>query len=183
MTQVSVIPFFFTSEAYTSLSASSQHPSHSCCVLSASLALSQIQQMISQIWSHHSGIFSGTNIYVLSLLQLPLHLNIFFFFFCILCCFYFMEKLYQTNIKLSWIQSLSKCGLVVLCTKAYIYKNFSLHLKFQEGNLQLHVYIFQLQSTGKTLKSTVRCFSVTLASSLEKAMAPYSSTLAWKIPW
>lgn len=92
MTQVSVIPigFLFTSEAYTSLSTSIQRPSHSCCVLTASLALSQIQQIISRIWFHLFGFFSETNIYVLSLFQLPSHLRIFFF---ILCCLYCMEKL------------------------------------------------------------------------------------------
>ena len=132
MTQVSVSAFFFTPEAYTSLSTSSQHPSHSFCVFSASLALSQIQQIISQTWSHHFGIFSGTNIYVLSLLQLPLYLRIFgFFLIFLLLLFFFLHsvlllfygKLYQTNIKLSWIQSLNKWGLLVSYTKAYIYKN------------------------------------------------------------
>lgn len=128
MTQVSVSPFFFTPEAYTSLSTNSQHPSHSFCVFSASLALNQIQQIISQTWSHYFGVFSGTNIYVLSLLQLPLYLRIFgfffsFFFFLHSVLLLFYGKLYQTNIKLSWIQSLNKWGLLVSYTKAYIYKN------------------------------------------------------------
>lgn len=52
-----------------------------------------------------------------------------------------------------------------------IQKNCPLHLKFQEGNFkQLHVYMFQLQSIGKTVTFTVTCFSVTLASGLFKRL-------------
>ena len=30
---------------------------------------------------------------------------------------------------------------------------------------------------------SIKCFKSKLARKSEKAMAPYSSTLAWKIPW
>ena len=67
-----------------------------------------------------------------------------------------------------------------------IQKNCSLHLKFQEGNFkQLHVYMFQLQSTGKMLTSTVTCFSATLASGLFKRLFFWQNIYFHKfsIPW
>ena len=64
----------------------------------------------------------------------------------------------------------------ILCCSAFFMVQFS------------HVYM----TTGKTIALTIRtfvakwclCFLICyLGSSSEKAMAPHSSTLAWKIPW
>ena len=54
--------------------------------------------------------------------------------------------------------------------------------------LTLHLGLYQVlgnkSSTGtKTVTFFIRVIFTAARASMEKVMAPYSSTLAWKIPW
>ena len=48
--------------------------------------------------------------------------------------------------------------------------------------MNLHVKLF-LEQVGKQIRTYMHTYIHTYISQVEKAMAPHSSTLAWKIPW
>ena len=56
-------------------------------------------------------------------------------------------------------------------------------LKISKNNIKHFIVTLDLQKESKICPKEKNMETSKLVKSMEKAMAPHSSTLAWKIPW